>query len=186
MICNEYVGLYFFSAVFQGNMALLALLGVFIVFKRQELTSEIQGKDNAIVNFVQNSLDLMLSQGQHVAINYSNVEALPAVLLSMSNDQTLNDFIRARAMKLHTDPTLNSRFTEREALIEKRGAVVSSMSEPFGLILSTIIASLALLPIVHWIHTRSPWLELTFIISTIAVNIWGLFSTKKFAFTMLR
>jgi hypothetical protein len=186
MICNEYVSLYFFSAVFQGNMALLALLGVFVVFKRQELTSEIQGKDAAIVSYVQNYLDLIVSQSKHVAINYPNVEALPNIILNMSNDQTLNNTIRARCKALHEDSNFNARFTERSVLVEKRRTVASSMVEPFGWILFIIIASLALLPFVHSIHTKTPWLELALIIATITLNIWALYRTTKFAFKMLR
>jgi hypothetical protein len=38
---QDYIGLYFYSAVFQGNMALIAIFGVFLVFRLQSLDQEI-------------------------------------------------------------------------------------------------------------------------------------------------
>jgi hypothetical protein len=185
MICNEYVGLYFYSAVFQGNMALLALLGVFVVLKRQELTSELQGKDNAIVSFVQNYLDLFSSLPKRVAINYPNVDTIPSVLFNMSNDNTVNDTIRARAKVLYNDSNFNARFAERKELIDKRAKVVVLMAPAFIWILYVIIVSLVLLPFVHSIHTKTSWLELLLIVATITSNIWALIVTKRFVWRIL-
>lgn len=186
MICNEYIGLYFYSAVFQGNMALIALLGVFVVFKRQELTSEIQGRDNAIVTFCQNYLDLVLSESKHVPITYSNVDTLPNDLIEMSKNQNLNETIRDRAKALHDHPEFTARISERKVLIEKRSGIVTLMASPFIWILSIIVASLVLLPIVHSIHTKTPLLELLLIGTTIIINFWALVVTKRFVWKMLK
>ena len=185
MICNEYVGMYFYSAVLQGNMALLALLGVFVVFKRQELTIDLQGKDNAIVSYVQNYLDMFSPISKHVAINYPNVEGIPTELLNMSNDEKVHGTTRTQAKDLYDDSNFKARYAERKELVDRRAKIVSLMAPAFIWILSIIIVSLVLLPFVHSIHAKTPWLELLLIVATIISNIWALIVTKGFVWTML-
>lgn len=61
MTVYDYIGLYFFSAVFQGNMALLALLGVFVVFKQQMVTTELREKGNDFITSIREFLNLKIS-----------------------------------------------------------------------------------------------------------------------------
>ena len=186
MIYNEYVGLYFFSALFQGNMALLALLGVFAVFKRQEITSELQGVDNAIVASVQFYLDWGVVPGQHVAISYGSVADIPNIIKDMSEGKGYPPNVQARAQPLHNDTNFRARFIERNALIERRRTILSKMAPAFGGILSIIIGSLLILPFVHAIHTKTPWLELAMVAVTIISNVWALIVTKRFVWQMLK
>jgi hypothetical protein len=185
VIYNEYVGLYFFSAVFQGNMALLALLGVFVVFKRQVITSELQGKDNAIIAMVQNYLDKALVAGHHVAMSYESVAELPAILKSMSEGKGYPPNVQAKAKPLNDDPNFKARFAERQSLIDKRKNVLNLMAPPFAWILGIIIFSLLIMPFAHSIHAKLSCVELPVIIATVVGNIWALAVAKKFVWKML-
>ena len=185
MIANDYVSLYFFSAVFQGNMALLALLGVFVVFKRQEITSELQGKDNAIVNTVQNYLDWAVVGGLHVAMSYKGVDDIQNIVSDMAQGKGYPPNVQARAKPLDNDPNFRARFDERNALIDKRRNVLKQMTPAFGWILSIIIASLIMLPVTHSVHTKTPSLEIVLIAATAVGNIWALVVTKRFVWKML-
>lgn len=186
MICNDYIGLYFYSAVFQGNMALLAFLGVFVVFKRQELMSELQGKDASIITFVQNYFDLTLPAGKHIAISYRSIEDLPDVILKMSEKGKYDSSIQSRAKALHGDPNFNARYDERNQIIIKRRDVLNYLINPFVWILSIVIASLIILPIIHSIHTNLPYIELLLIVLTIIANVIALFVTKYYVWKVLK
>jgi hypothetical protein len=186
MICNEYIGMYFFSAIFQGNMALLAFLGVFVVFKRQELMSELQGKDSLIVSFVQNYFDLILPAGKHMAFSYRSIEDLPNVIHAMIDNGSYPSNIQSRAKALHTDPNFNARYSERNQIITRRSSVLKLLVKPFWWILGIVIVSLLFLPFIHSIHLNYPILELLIVISTILANVVALFVTKVYVWKILK
>jgi len=186
MITNEYVGLYFYSTMFQGNMALLALLGVFVVFKRQELLNELQGKDFAIFSFFQNYLDSRSMTGRHVPFNYRDVGDLPNLILDMSNGINVSPNIQEVAKNLHNDPNFRARFDERARIITQRNTVVDLLWFPFGSILLVIILSLILLPLAHFIHTNKPFIELPAIVFSIIINIASLAITTRFIWKVLK
>lgn len=185
-ISNEYVGLYFYSTIFQGNMALLGLLGVFVVFKRQELTSELQGKENAIVTFVQNYLDLMMHNGTHIALSYKDVPSLHKVIRDISEDKGYAGPFASRAKALYDDPNMLSRLAEREDLLQRRSRIFRTMIKPFVFILSVIVVSLILLPFAYSIHNYIPNLEIYPILLLILLNIYALFISSRFVVNALR
>jgi hypothetical protein len=166
-------------------MALLALLGVFVVFKRQEITSELQGKDNQIVSSVQDYLEIYF--GPHsVALNYSNVGAIPEILLQEAGKKTYRMEQSGIFITLCDDLNFKARIGERKILIEKRKNTLNQMTPAFYWILSCIIISLTLLPFIYSIHTKSPYLEALLIMATIITNILALVVTKRFVWIMLK
>jgi hypothetical protein len=49
---GEYTGLYFYSSVFQGNMALLALVGVFAIYKLQQIHNNIAEIKKFVIQYI--------------------------------------------------------------------------------------------------------------------------------------
>jgi hypothetical protein len=49
---GENTGLYLYSAILQANMALLALLGVFIIFRLERIDDFLQRIDDRIIEFI--------------------------------------------------------------------------------------------------------------------------------------
>jgi hypothetical protein len=177
MLSNEYIGLYFYSAIFQGNMALLALLAVFVVFKRQELSSELQSKESALISFVQNSLDGSQVPGRPYPLSFANVTELKSIVKELS-DEKYSSNISAVARGLLIEPAFTKRFTERDSIINKRAQLFSAMNPAFNWILSTIIVSLVLLPFAHFIHYKLSSFELFFILCVIVLNTGALLVIK--------
>ena len=76
---GETTGLYFFSAVFQGNMALLALVGVLIVFKIQQLNSSISQINDLIIRFIKDSLSLGMKPGYYFPFKCEYKNGVPDI-----------------------------------------------------------------------------------------------------------
>lgn len=186
MTVYDYIGLYFFSAVFQGNMALLGLLGVFVVFKRQEITYALQEKDNVIITYLHKFLELDWDHVKPVAFQYPNIEAIPERLIEESRNKTRGESLCYKFNKLSEDKNFQERFKERKELVNKRSKILNLMVPPFFWILSVIFASLVLLPLIYLIHSKWPWLELVLIAVTIIGNVWALVETKRFVWKMLK
>jgi hypothetical protein len=161
-------------------------LGVFVVFKRQELLNELQGKDFAILSFLQNYLDWGVTAGKHVAFNYRSVDDLPKVILDMSNGVGVPPNIQKVARDLSDDPNFKARFDERTRIIVQRSAVVNLLWFPFGSILLVIIISLILMPFAYFIHMQIPLLELPTILFIIIVNIAALAVTTRYIWKVLK
>ena len=146
---------------------------------------ELQGKDDAIVRFAQNYLDLVVSSAKHVAFNYRSVEDLPNVILQISLDKKVESGIKSRAEALYKDPNFNARMEERMRIISQRAMVVGLLKEPFDWILAIIICSITLLPFAHFIHATVSYLEVPLILLIVISNITALVITKEYVWRML-
>ncbi|HEY3294065.1 MAG TPA: hypothetical protein VGL38_01365 [bacterium] len=67
------IWLYFHSTVFQGNMALVAFLGVFVVFRLQQLQQQYQSHFENLVRLVRDS---MTSNGQAIPVDCADSKAI--------------------------------------------------------------------------------------------------------------
>ena len=186
MISNGYVGLYFYSAVLQANIALLALLGVFVVFKRQEIMTQLQGLESALISFVQNYLDYSQVSGKHIALNYSDVAHLKSVVEEMANDKGGPLNVKTQAMALTSKPEFHSRFQERQAILDKHSKVFPMLKLPFISILVVVLLSLLLLPFAQFIHENFRPFELYIILFVVVANIFALVVTTRFVWRTLQ
>ena len=130
-ILNEYVSLYFFSAVFQGNMALLAILGVFVVFKRQELTAEILAKERIIFQLIQDFFLMRLRDGVPVPMTYAHVTELPDVLRKTAEETNPRPEVQTIAKEILQRADFNARLDEYQQLLNRRSKLASHMRVPF-------------------------------------------------------
>jgi hypothetical protein len=188
MTFSDSTSLYFYSAVFQGNMALLAIIGVFVVFKIQQMTSNLIEKDKIILDYIQNSFKGMIQEGKHlpeIPINYKDIGTLKTALNNIVSGSKFNDSIKSRTKELLNDSELNKRFEERKIIQVERIEVINRMKFPFIMILIVIIFSLIFLPLSNTVHHSFSRFEFYPICVLIIINIISLILNAKYIFNVL-
>lgn len=115
-LINENVGLYFFSAVFQGNMALVALTAIFVIFKIQDLNKKLDTNEQVIKDFIRQSfrsISMYHHPMEDPPLSYKKIEELPSqieILKKSGKYQGIKD--EAKSL-LEDDKNFNARFEER-------------------------------------------------------------------------
>jgi len=190
MTFTDSTSLYFYSAVFQGNMALLALVGVFVIFKLQQISSAIQEKDKIIIEYIQNSFRVLVQEGKHlpsIPINYKDTGDLKNVLSNIIQGNRFNEDIRNKANELlNEDADLDQRFNERDNLQNSKKSVINRIIAPFIMTFFVITLSLILLPLSNTIHTSFTTYEVYPILILIILNIGSLSFTGIYIFSVLK
>ena len=181
-------GLYFYSAVFQGNMALLALVGVFVVFKLQILAGSLQQKDSEIVQLIR---EIFLSQGsrpipEEIRSGFRSMETLQQTIQALLDNKIYNPDHLYVVQALYSNSSFKYLFTEREPIVDKQRRLVRRTRVPFSLILLVIIVSLILLPFAELMHLTCPGVELIVVLSVIVLNIIALIVNSRFVFRVLK
>lgn len=182
---NDSVSLYFYSAVFQGNMAVLALIGVFVVFRLQQLANQLQSKEIVILNYIQGRFDTIRQGG--VPINYDKVTDIINELEMIANNATgvaYGDHIQQRAKEISEEEGLLRRLEEYSSLSDEILGIKRKWKFPFILILCVILLALIFLAIAFWVHTNYPFYEMLLIAFTILLNIFALVYNAKFIFSV--
>ena len=190
-IISDTVGLYFFSAVFQGNMALIALSGVFTIFKVQQLNNEIQNIENIVKSYVRNSFSSSYDHSrlmQEPALNYKDISELPNKLEELYEKEKSNrSGIAKKAKEIKNDKeNFIPRLKEYEELIQNKYAITSRMKKPFMLTLLVILLAIIFLPSVYFLHNNFILWEIISILTIIFINIWALIENSIFIFSVLK
>jgi hypothetical protein len=181
---GESTGLYFYSAVFQGNMALLALVGVFVVFKLQYISWRKQALEE-IITFYYNAA--------HESANVPIVHDKPRSIeemeqkeheLKITNPNSATRPHEISTLLIYLD-RLKPKFDERRMLISKITEFIAQFYRPFFWTLTVIGLSLILLIFAHAIH-NCVMLEIVFFVVTILTNIFSLFYIGKFVLRALQ
>jgi len=181
---GDYTGLYFYSAVFQGNMALLALVGVFVVFKLQQLTSGLEANRQNLLHYVQ-LVHTSPKIFKLVTNNIYNLEALPGlveeIILKMNaiKPNTIEHFHFKDFFK---DFTFNQSVKINHILLELNKNVKRRMIFPIISTLCVILISLIFLPLANYIHSWNSLCERVCIVMTIYANYISLFANVRFIF----
>jgi len=183
LLSNEYIGLYFFSAVFQGNMALLALTGVFVIFRLQHIDSEIaetfQKMKRFLVNRSSGNGEEMESRLRDVHTSAQLMQKLKE-LASLEPKTVADGPIRGVAFEVDRRKELENLSSRSEKLLTLRGRTVEMMKSPFRLTGALCAGSIVALPAIHSIGTASQTAEMILIISTVIFQILALYKTSRF------
>ena len=187
-ILGSNTGLYFYSAVFQGNMALLALVGVFVVFKLQIISGSLQMKDTEIMELIKQSF---LTHGgqpipEEIRSGFRDMQSLRMTIQSNLDDPNYRPSYRYVVESVQANSSFKYMFAEREPIAERQRRLVHETGPPFISILVVIICSLVLLPFADFIHETLPHIELYLILMVVTTNIVALIWNGKFVFRVLK
>ena len=176
---GESTGLYFFSAVFQGNMALLALIGVFVVFKIQQLNSLIIQLNDIMVKFVRDNFSVRKG-GLPIPFLYKIDEDVVEIFDALKNYIKDHHDAKDTVQSLENNEHLNKLYNQGKSYSVQKNKFKTEMKLPIILTLFVIIVSLICLPFIHKIHYSWMLLEIYLITITILLNIVALFLNIKF------
>ncbi len=187
-LTNEYIGLYFFSAVFQGNMALLALAGVFAVYRIQSLDGQIETQTSRLFEYVAHrSLHLDSREVQTQMSGVFTASLLHERLETWKTNTDKNFFadnLRTLAMSVFNEKARD--FDSVQSLVSNRRSTIGQMRLPFLLTLVTIVVSLLGLCFAHPLHNSHRGMEATGIFLTVLLQLVSLFATTRFIFLAIR
>jgi hypothetical protein len=195
-INNENLSLYFYSAIFQGNMALLAFLGVFVVFKMQTIMNDKYNKETALVKFVQKYFEIgfgsvkdnsqwFLETG-YPEIYYPDVKNLNELIKKLTYHQSFSLEMRSRITWLYHLPFYKNKLSDLEMLNQSNEYVRKGFKLSAYLLSFIIIIALILLIYSSCIHKVYPSYELYFLGSVALTNIVALIITVKFIFKVIK
>jgi hypothetical protein len=174
---DSYTSFYFYSSVFQGNMALLAFAAVFVVYKIQLLNNEIQLADQAIAERLNDWYSHhnvpMSHETSMLLIDLDALEHVHADTL----DPQLKEFCESNVFR-----TWHLR---RHALRVNISAVKRSLRQPLYWTLSVIFSSLVLLPLSSLIHIEPWYVEWSLVLVIIILHTISLLHIVRFMKRML-
>jgi hypothetical protein len=177
---DQYTSFYFYSAAFQGNIALMAFAGLFTTYKLQLLKSD--------------KSSVVASLKEIVTSHYGRI---PVLVPAMVIDSFLNPVFLFRAAELsigndrHTvsrkmiseelsrDENIATLLSHWRASTEVEANIKVRFTRALTLAALSVMVSLILLPISSWIHACGPLFEGFLIIAYIGLNIWAIRSNVK-------
>jgi hypothetical protein len=187
MTFDQYTGLYFYSAIFQGNMALIAFAGVFAVFRIQLLAQSIQLKESEITKFLSahytsNSYPLPEELRSH----FNNVLNIMTHINALLSDPNYRPSSRGRLEHLPNNQTLQSMLRELGQLTALKQTIISNLRFPFASIVAIILISVTLIPFASQIHSCGGVTEALFFGAVLLAQTISIVMNGKFVFTILR
>lgn len=179
-------GLYFYSAIFQGNMALLGLVGVFAVFIAQQLESQIVEVESNIRAFVDRFTE-MKGQGRNFPTYWHSVSDYDMVLQNVLSSPEYDDDAKRCAQELLNDLSHASIWAIRGLLQLEHDKIIDSIKQPVIWTVIVILLSLVLLPFANLIHQAAGTLvEGALFVLTILVNAYALWLNVRFIVVSLQ
>jgi hypothetical protein len=176
---GESTGLYFYSAVFQGNMALLALTGVFVVFKLQHLKSNLQGIGERWRLFINHEMEK--SYPSDVSIDFVSPETFRTTLENKHRALSYDTFVKSILD--------NEGFQRIEIEWQEHQRRITAVRKSFNVALCWTVAiiflSLALMPLAGWLH-KGFLREVAFFTATIVFNVVAITITSRFIIFTVR
>jgi len=184
---------YFFSAVFQGNMALLALLGVFVVFRLQYLQSTLQTKDRTIFDYVPIMKQKWWKWTNHTGdipqdfpLYYRSVPGIARQLNEITKDVRCKDAGYDKVAEgMLTDGEFNAGIEERNKIITLTNESRRGFILPSFLILLVILISVFSLPNSKCIECTCCF-KYSLVAYTICLQLITFVSISYFVFRCLR
>jgi len=173
--------LYFFSAVFQGNMSLLALVAVFLVYKLQHISSNIQTNAEAILSYAKNhfAANPSIYNSLEIRIASHDPEIINEKIQYLSKE-AINGNVKISAKQLLDEPNFIDLFSTRKILLSNQSDYRKEFRKPFILQLAVIVLSLFGMVFIYPLHQNYPFIEIIFITITIGLNLITLFVNYKF------
>ncbi|MBA4311923.1 MAG: hypothetical protein C0417_04760 [Chlorobiaceae bacterium] len=183
--------LYFYSAVFQGNMALIALAGIFATFVLQQNLQKLNSNGEKLISFV-------LERTKH---NHFAGQWLHSWFVDPQRLLDRIDYIQNGGMKVSENNKVESinlikSFNNDAAYLRIRtqhinlknnnARIVDALKKPFYWTISVIILSLVLLALANYIHKLWDLYEWIPICLIIVLNVIALFENKKYIFSIFQ
>jgi len=185
---GDYASLYFYSALFQGNMALLGLGGVFVVYRLQVLSNQIASWDSEMVRIANGIFDDVLPEVVSNAL--IDVRTLVPNLkryLEHDDPMQVKNIIAPNIRVLLKDPRLNQLIFVREENSKYQESIREKYRPPFLLILIPTFLALLLIPLSSYIHHGiSPWLETTLFILAATIEGVALWKTWELVMALIQ
>lgn len=180
---SDSTGLYFYSAVFQGNMALLALLGVFVVYRLQTHQQFVDRSIERAVKYVQSVFRSRF--GSNVHFLPLNVEDLRDIVIYVPTqikdaDASIENEIQIIKETFKNDPQYCDFIALASGNKKLARIIITSFRKILLLVVAAILLSLLLLPFSSKIHEASAWIEALFFLSCIALNAIALLRAVVF------
>lgn len=136
------VSLYFYSAIFQGNAALVTLTAMFIIFKKQALDNRSVQIERIIVDYLKSSVN--------ICINYGKIHDLK--FLSEDAIDRLDGDSKNKIKGLQNSSTWKSRFEELEKIENQNKGLWNKVSSSLAGLFIVLIFSSILLPLSSYVH----------------------------------
>ena len=156
---NETVGLYFFSAVFQGNMALCALTSVFVIYKLQQINTQLQSNENRIIDYIKGAFNSEYVTGvgflSPPIINFADIRNIEATLIDERKKVSDGNHHAKIFDNLIKDPYLTETLNKIKELDNKTIRIKADYRSSLLLVISVILISLIFLPLIYHIHVMS-------------------------------
>ena len=166
---GDYASFYFFSALFQGNSALLALSAMFIIYTRQSIENNIFKLEKIITDYLRSS--------SNIAINYGSVLSLESY--NEQHFRNLDEAARKKIKNAMTEDAWKKRFKELKGLINKNNNLWNEARRPMVSMLVILIVSTIILPFSNVLHEVKPF-ELIVIVIVMTAEIISLFILFNF------
>jgi hypothetical protein len=187
MVLDQYTGLYFFSALFQGDIAFLALSGVFIVYRLQLLSQEISSKDSELAKLISRPFE-------------QRIQTVPEPVISALEDirhviDRLNDYYKTLDEKaywrnipysLAADRQIQFRVQQRNKLDDKRAFISKEAGYPVAWMVFIVLVTLIALPIASLIHGAGVLIECIVLGAVVLLNAYAIVINAKFSLTLMR
>jgi hypothetical protein len=185
---DQYTGFYFFSSLFQGNIALLAFAGVFVVYRLQILTQAINAKESEIVAIISPAF-------------VKNVGKVPEEVISAFQDlhnivKHLDDYgdkLIAEKIgwqnvpkSLAADGRLHLLERQRNHMEEFQKQIVKATMKPFVWMVIIVLIALVGLPLASLIHTLGFVMEAIVIGIVVVINAYAIIINTQFSLHLLR
>jgi len=172
---GQYTGVYFYSTVFQGDMAMVGLIGLFVVFKLQRLIDLQHSCEDRIFS----RLDSYVPDHIHRTHELFSkpIPLHKTILEHIKQESKLGAAEYENAEFLLNNAELSHLHTVSEGTFKVKDAIERAMMPAIRWNAAAILLSLILLPFANAInrasHETFP-LETICIVAMIAINIWAL------------
>jgi len=158
-------------------MALLAFAAIFVVYKIQLLHSEIQLADQSIAERLNEWYSKEnIPMSHETSMLLIDLDALESVHMD-TLDPKLKEFCESSTFRIWHN--------RRHALRVNLSAVKLSLRQPLYWILSVVFASLVLLPLSALIHTEPWYIEWSFVLAVIVLNVTAVIKVVQFMRRMM-
>lgn len=166
---SDSTSLYFYSALLQGNAALVALVAMFLVYRKQYLDSAFDRIEKIMINHLQSTTKL--------TANFGNIFDLEKY--DEKYCQNLSDEAKTKFKKVLENSSWAARFEELKNVDSRRSTLLSSALLSIRLIFIILGASVIMLPLSDQIHGFVILEAISFIVYVLA-EIYALCSLFKF------
>lgn len=151
---GEYASLYFYSALFQGNAALITLSAMFVIYKSQSLENKFSKIEEKLLVYLKKSFNLN--------INYRDIWAFENYDETMFGH--LDGGTKQKIKETTEGPHWKERFTELKKLQTHIDELWGEARPSLIGIFCTLILSVILLPFSNLIHKNAFFETLLFIL----------------------